>query len=251
MKYFCVSDIHGFYDEFKCALGKAGFDEEDAGHVVCILGDAFDRGPQNVEVFEFMKKMDGQNRLIYIRGNHEDLLEQLYVDLLAGADVGMHHMSNGTVSTIEQFTGCAAADLCYRWFDQVVLKERMEPILDFIKNRAVDYAETGEYVLVHSTIPPIKNWRDADTHQWEKSRWGNPFLSAKAGILPEGKVLIFGHWHTSWAWSHIKQDRKEWPPKNRIDWQKSFEPYYGDGYIGLDGCTAYSGIVNVLVLEDE
>ena len=30
-----------------------------------------------------------------------------------------------------------------------------------------------------------------------------------------------------------------------------FSPYYGDGVIAIDACTAYSGNVNVLVLEDD
>lgn len=30
-----------------------------------------------------------------------------------------------------------------------------------------------------------------------------------------------------------------------------FDPYYMDGLIGIDAMTAYSGMVNVLVLEDE
>ena len=29
-----------------------------------------------------------------------------------------------------------------------------------------------------------------------------------------------------------------------------FSPYYGDRYIGIDACCAYSGKINVLVLED-
>ena len=30
-----------------------------------------------------------------------------------------------------------------------------------------------------------------------------------------------------------------------------FEPYYGDGYIAIDGMTAISHKVNILVIEDE
>jgi hypothetical protein len=61
---------------------------------------------------------------------------------------------------------------------------------------------------------------------------------------------VFGHFHTSYYWSHIKQERKEFPQKNRKEWWKSFEPVILDSIIGIDGCTAYSGIVNCVVFDE-
>lgn len=65
----------------------------------------------------------------------------------------------------------------------------------------------------------------------------------------DGKTIVCGHWHCSWGWSHIKQDRKEFPQKNQVDWKKSFEPFIDDGIIAIDACTAYSGLCNVIVIE--
>ena len=49
--------------------------------------------------------------------------------------------------------------------------------------------------------------------------------------------------------SHLNQDRKEFPAKNRVDWERSFEPFVDDGIIALDACTAYTEFCNCVVLE--
>ena len=64
MKYFCVSDIHSFFKELITALDNAGFEKDNPEHVLCVLGDLFDRGNETVQCFEFIKELNAQNRLI-------------------------------------------------------------------------------------------------------------------------------------------------------------------------------------------
>jgi hypothetical protein len=59
-----------------------------------------------------------------------------------------------------------------------------------------------------------------------------------------GKTIVFGHWHTSYLWA-IKEDISE------FDEDAKFDIFYGDDFIAIDGCTAHTGKVNVLILEDE
>ena len=66
----------------------------------------------------------------------------------------------------------------------------------------------------------------------------------------DGKTIVCGHWHCSWGWSHIRQERKEWPQKNRKDWLLSFEPFIDNGIAAIDACTAYTGNVNCIVVEE-
>ena len=73
-KLFCVSDIHGFYDEFNQALDDAGFDPWNSEHWLIVCGDVWDRGSQPVEV---MRYLNGLPRKILIKGNHESLLQDL------------------------------------------------------------------------------------------------------------------------------------------------------------------------------
>jgi hypothetical protein len=60
----------------------------------------------------------------------------------------------------------------------------------------------------------------------------------------EEKTIVCGHWHASYG--HVKFEHKgsEFGP------DADFSPYYGDRIIAMDACTAESGKVNVLVLED-
>ncbi|MBQ8726493.1 MAG: metallophosphoesterase [Clostridia bacterium] len=44
MKYYVVSDVHGFYDELIFALTEKGFFDEKSPHKLIICGDLLDRG---------------------------------------------------------------------------------------------------------------------------------------------------------------------------------------------------------------
>ena len=71
---FAVSDIHGHYTALMNALGVAGFDENNENHIFVSCGDLFDRGRENAEVYDFVKKLQ---RKILIKGNHEDGLVRI------------------------------------------------------------------------------------------------------------------------------------------------------------------------------
>ena len=137
------------------------------------------------------------------------------------------------------------------WRDKIV--ETMQPVLDFIDDNCVNYAEIGDYICVHGWIPcfqHLDDFRDGDQDDWNQAMWLNGMdMWRNPANRVDGKTVICGHWHCSYGWSHIRQERKEWPQKNRRDWEKSFEPFVDDGIMAIDACTAHSGIVNVLVIE--
>lgn len=254
-KIFVLSDVHSFYDAMMSALDEKGFDKDNPTHHIVICGDLFDRGPDAVKLFEFIKEMNEQGRLTYVCGNHEDLLFDCANEIRRGHGVSHHHISNGTLDTICQFTEMNKYDLCFGPLDKAEYEKRIMPVLDFINSNVVDYAEAGDYIFVHGWIPcdPVsgsvpKNW-DSPTADWDGARWINGMLAwAKGAYLP-GKTIVCGHFHSSWGHSHLHLDRKEFPQKNRKDWQKSFEPFIDEGIIAIDACTAYTGFVNCLVLE--
>ena len=251
MKLFVMSDIHSFYNEMKSALDSKGFDINNPDHHLVLCGDLFDRGPGAREVFEFCKELNEAGRLIYIGGNHETLLFDCIQDIHK-RQVGNHHITNGTIDTITQFTGIGKYDLWGGFID----KEKfalMKEVLDFIADNAVTFAEIGDYIFVHGWIPcdpatgkVADNWETGD---WDKAEWLNGMAMWHKGARIHGKTIVCGHWNCSWGHSHLHQDRKEFPQKNRIDWQKSFEPFIDDGIIAIDACTAYTGFCNCLVLE--
>lgn len=247
-KLFCVSDVHGFYDEMKKALDEAGFDPENNEHWLVSLGDNFDRGDQPTEVMDYLINLP---RKVLVKGNHESLFR----DLCDRGYPGSHDYSNGTFDTLCEFGDAGLGSS----FDECAIIA-YQKTKDFIDSM-VNYFETKNYIFVHAFVP-LKNcdglpiyytrnrkfeidpdWRHAHASAWEEARWGNPFQLAEQGFLPD-KTLVFGHWHTSLA-RHEYHGEPEWGI------EADFSPYFGEGYIGIDACTAHSGKVNVLVLEDE
>ena len=105
LKYFAVSDIHSYYQPLLDALAQKGFNLKDNNHKLIVCGDAFDRGDDTVKVFEFLKELANANRLIYIQGNHEDLLFDCLYEISLGKTPGSHHFHNQTTKTICQFCG--------------------------------------------------------------------------------------------------------------------------------------------------
>lgn len=244
-KFFVTSDIHSYYNELMTALNDAGFDEHNEDHWLVVCGDCFDRGPDSVKVLKFLRDLP---RKVLIKGNHEQLL----LDCCERGYPYQHDFSNGTVKTMYQLGyGMEFDDVC-----QYTLG-RVRPFI----NGMVNYFETKNYIFVHSWIPVINkdglpahytrnrdfefnpDWRNASDAAWKEAAWGNPFDMAEHGLMPD-KTVVFGHWHCSAGWykaegcSEFGNDAK-------------FDPYFGDGFISIDACTAHSHKCNVIVIEDE
>ena len=77
MKYYITADIHGFYTEFHKALDEAGYFTDPEPHKLLLLGDIFDRGQEAVEMQRFILSLLVQDIVILVRGNHEDLFEEM------------------------------------------------------------------------------------------------------------------------------------------------------------------------------
>jgi hypothetical protein len=89
----------------------------------------------------------------------------------------------------------------------------------------------------------MEDWRNANDVEWEEAMWGNPFIRAEQGLNKTGKTIVFGHWHCSTGWAK-SEGRSEFGDDAK------FDPYYGDGFIAIDACTAHSKKCNVIVIED-
>lgn len=248
-KYFCSSDIHSFYEEWLLALDAAAFDINNPEHIVIICGDLFDRGMESNECFSFAQQLAEANRLIYIRGNHEDLLYDCVKDLTRG-HLHRHHISNGTVNTIAGVLGVSQYDLLCDVVSVTELQLKIQPLLDFIDRYSVDYYELGDKVFVHGWIPTTTDgryeivgtdWRQGD---WSRARWECGFDSWRCKLLPPNdETVVCGHWHTSYGWSEFR-GRSEWGT------DAEFTPFIDNKIIAIDACTPYTHMVNVVVFDE-
>lgn len=260
--YFISSDIHSFYDEYLLSLLNLGFDKDNDNHIIIICGDLFDRGPQSQELFDFIKSIP-DNRKILIRGNHEDLMEEIFEK----GYISSYDVSNGTVKTIASLCDCTEGfvfenlELCY-----LRLQEKgIFDLFDSMKN----YVEIGDYIFVHGWIPTNqelsdtfqivhkfnKKWREASEMEWSEARWTNGMLAYFEKCGEVNKTIVCGHWHSSYG--HVYKKYKGYSPKEQYRLQFAedacFDPFYDTKYkksiIALDACTAHTHKVNVIKLE--
>lgn len=248
-KFFVFSDVHGFYDELRTALDEAGFDPENEDHWVISLGDEMDRGPAPEKIINYLMNLP---HAIFVKGNHTTLMEEL----LGRKYPHNYDYSNGTFQSVLDLAPNA------KTFEEacIIAGQKVKPFFD----KEIDYLELENHILVHSFIALNRNdnlpkyytkerdfeynpdWRNASAEEWEEARWGNPLYLAMDRLNQTGKPIISGHWHCSTGWAIENKTFDEFGE------EACFEPYYyKDKLIMIDACTAHTGKVNVLVLEDE
>lgn len=257
MKLFVCSDLHSFFTPFKKALDVKGFEENNPEHLLIVCGDIWDRGDESIEMYNFLNNL---TNVVLIRGNHEDLL----VEMLNRGYGERHDISNGTVNTVVSlvdYTGkktnntkeCCAA-----------VKELVTPFID----KMVNYFETKNYIFVHGWIPCEKwtgrgkpwyqqkktyeynpDWRNCNDVEWEYARWTNGMRAWYNKVVEPDKTIVCGHWHCSYGHALMSMSTDNWLTEFGED--AIWEPFEADGIIALDRCTAHTGEVNIVVLEDE
>jgi hypothetical protein len=141
-----------------------------------------------------------------------------------------------------------------------LIKEKTSEVTKFIEDNAVNFFELGNKIFVHSWIPckikgndctwnPVYekpyDWYNQDkvsldekaqklyNSEWSSARWGNPFLMWKNKLYPEGKCIVFGHYHCSYGHSRLDMKCKEWPQVNQKNWTDCFKPWIKENAIQL------------------
>ena len=252
MKLFVSADVHGFYDHWLTALSNAGFDVQNPDHKLLVCGDLFDRGGQAKELQAFLLEMIEKDKIILIRGNHEDLLLDLvdnYGRYVLNVE-GSKHGLNGTFQTVLDLTGMDYYEATESLF-HFRNKAEETPLIKTIIPKMLNYYETEKYIFVHSWIPLKngntefnENWRNATEKEWQVARWINPLDCYKLGLFPKDKTLVFGHWHVSNFWWDLAPKSYEEDGKTSC-----YDPFITNEIIALDARTVVSKKVNVVVLE--
>ena len=175
-KYFVVADIHSFYIEMKQALQIAGFRKKNKDHILIVIGDIFDRGPDAVAVYKYIHSLPKCRRIL-IKGNHEDLYEEL-LNKKYPQNHDFHNMTVDTFCQIAQsmdpyndynslffesgyhdyygayFGGDEVEPECQELWDKVKELVSKSEITKWIKSDEwKNYYELGPFIFTHSFIP--------------------------------------------------------------------------------------------------
>lgn len=268
MKYFIFSDVHGFYSILKEELNKSGFDENDSNHMLISLGDNFDRGKENYQMFKFLKDMKSKNKIILIKGNHEDL----FIKMMSRGYASNVDKHNGTYDTLNEFYhhyfNDYTTDIKDYNFDSTYYELKNDGFFDLIYGMK-NYYETDHYIFTHGFIPVNidgqyygginnatykKNWRNATEQEFQDSRWLNGIqMSMQYKIGEPNKKIVVGHFHASYG--NIRKKMKKGLPnsiysKYEFFELENFKPYIDKRVIAIDACTVYTKQINVFVVED-
>lgn len=234
--YFCVADVHSFYDVLISTLNKANFFETNPNHVFVSCGDLMDRGPDAVKCLDFVNNLPNK---ILIKGNHEDLLEDI---LFKKNYFDYYDFSNGTVDTISQISKINYSNLNpYIQFAMIDGCRYSDALKTYLKS-VINYAEIGDHIIVHGWIPRRYNdyekewnndWRNGD---WEEARWLNGMEMWRLGYTVKDKTIVCGHWSSMWG--HKKFHKNP-----------SHDSFIEDGIVALDATTVLSNQINLYIFE--
>ncbi len=266
MRYYVTADIHGFFDPFMKALAESGYFADEGEKRLIVCGDMLDRGKQSSELIDFMLELKRKNELIFIRGNHEDLLQRLICDLEDGelweiAKGTSYHVHNGTwktALTLGKMTERESLACPKKLAKRIESSDFFRKLIPY----SVDYYETENYIFVHGWIPcspsdgnPTyrsfrsfsfdRNWRKAPPSYWTAARWYNGIeFACRKKLTVNGKTVVCGHYNASYGHTVCEGRGPEFGAG------ADHSPFIAKGIIALDACTADSGRVNVMVIED-
>ena len=171
-KIFAIGDIHGCYDQMIALLKKIPIDFKK--DTLVFMGDYIDRGPQSVEVVDYLIKLKKRiPGIIFLKGNHEDMLEKY----LNGTD-RFTYLLNGGQQTLDSYLSRSTAT-----GTNPIPPDHME----FYKSLRLTY-ETDDYIFVHAGLRPKISLESQDKEDmlWIRDK----FLYSRYDF---GKPVIFGH----------------------------------------------------------
>ena len=210
MSTYCISDIHGCYNEFMALIDKIKF--ISGVDKIYILGDVIDRGPRPIDCLKYIR--DTEN-IYFIRGNHE----QMMLDYYSGKDQ-LTWTYNGYIAT--------KSDL-----DRIPKVEVLD-LFSYLNECPYYYTISmngREYLLSHAGI---NNKAPLQEQLVEDLIWGDKsFYRTKA---LGNYIYIFGHVVTVRLYNDY----------NCSIW---YDSKFKDK-IGIDCGCVYGGALSALRLED-
>lgn len=178
MKTYCVSDIHGHYDNYLDF--KKTLNEDDK---VFVLGDVVDKGEKPIDI---LLDIMNDKRFLMLLGNHEYMMYQYLTaeNKLDKNEYGIQWLEyNSGYDTYLQY--------------EKLEKDIQKTILDFISNLQVNIPElvvnNNKYYLIHGYPFTEKIIKTTDKQSLvEDCVWERPDILSKKKIVGDRK-LICGH----------------------------------------------------------
>lgn len=144
---YVATDLHGNYNLWEQIKNYLAEDD-----VLIYLGDAVDRGGRGFEIY---KEMLEDDRVVYLRGNHEQMMYDAWFTTWQGA-FG-HWLKNGGEKTIDNLHSLAlSADEQDEWIKKV---KSLPYQVEYIN------ASGQRFQLTHAGYTPCEAWDKLEDHE--------------------------------------------------------------------------------------
>jgi serine/threonine protein phosphatase 1 len=184
-----IGDVHGHLALLEPILNRAerrAAAEPASRHVIVLLGDLVDRGPDTRGVIERLCRGVRGCELVTLRGNHEDAM----LAFLTGGEERMHWLSYGGIETLlsydievpDRLTGTSEDAVRRALADKLPAHHRR-----FLEAMPLSVT-IGDYFFVHAGVRPGRSLADQSPVDLVWIR--EPFLSWRE---PFEKVVVHGH----------------------------------------------------------
>ena len=230
MARYVSGDWHG-----QMALAKQVMDFLQPNDELYFLGDAIDRGPSG---YEIMKMLLADERVVYLKGNHEDMLTEYVPEFLEGdwscLNLWFQNGGQETWEAIKHLSKDAKLSLIYS--------------LNLLPER-VDLTNTKgqNLILTHAGTDP-----DKDERYWERMGVNDPYIWNRKHIHhqwtgDDNTFVIHGHTPVEYV-----PDPEKWMA-DETEEDATFIPtvrFYCKGHkIDMDMGSFYTGRTAIMNLD--
>jgi serine/threonine protein phosphatase 1 len=218
MARYAFADIHGRMDILKKIIDKI-----EPGDVVYCLGDCGDRGPNS---WECIKTVLAHPQIIYLKGNHEDMLVKAFRSAMMGDQSDYHLLHyNGGAATFEKLI---SEEDPVAWIDEIAKLPTISAVMN---------SNSKVVILYHAGYTPGKEIPSTDDILWDREHFSDPW---PAGF--SDTIMVHGHTPIS----YLKEQGIVKPPKAG----KGDNLFYADGHkICIDTGAVQTGVAVLLDLD--
>lgn len=173
MATYAFSDIHGRLDLLRQIQNFLKPDDK-----VYFLGDAGDRGP---EPWKTIKEIAKDNRIVYIKGNHEDMLVNAMEDYIKYEHIGQAFTLLAQNGGGETFNQWSQEEFKYDWCQYL----KKLPLCQWYTN------QQGIIInLSHAGFNPLAG---GDLPEAEDLLWDREHFLVKNPVFNSNEMVIHGH----------------------------------------------------------
>lgn len=243
-KYFLFSDVHGEFPALKQGLIKSGFDPKDPNHILVSLGDLFDKGENNLDIFLFLTSFP-KERVLMIKGNHDMML----LDLITLKDMSKFYhtiSTNNMWPTVREFAGLPKNTLLQDVIDELpnivanIIKAypELNDFLESMHDRIILKQSNYTFILTHGGFSRTSKTRTI---------WETDNLSYTPSFIEQTKgtpdlIYIFGHFR-AFELAHIFDVPLS--PEGIFYYQNKHNIIF----IGIDGASNLNKKIPILIIN--